>query len=123
MTPQSVNIFGGHRVQGKGDDGTKILQDAKALEDAGVFSIVLELVPAELAGRITKELSIPTIGIGAGAFCDGQIQVFNDIMGLVPQTFKHSKRFAEGRDVLSEGMRRYVNDIRDGQFPAAENSF
>jgi 3-methyl-2-oxobutanoate hydroxymethyltransferase len=123
MTPQSVNMFGGHRVQGKGESGEKVIQDARALEDAGVFSIVLELIPADLAAQITQILTIPTIGIGAGPSCDGQIQVFNDIMGLAPQTFKHSRRYVEGRSAFCDGIRRYANDIREGRFPSPDNSF
>lgn len=123
MTPQSVNVFGGPRVQGKGSAGDLIVDQAKRLEDAGVFSMVLELVPAELAARITEAVTVPTIGIGAGAGCTGQIQVLYDVLGLSPETFRHAKAFVPGRDCLSDGLRRYADAVREGTFPTEENSF
>ncbi|HUZ39266.1 MAG TPA: 3-methyl-2-oxobutanoate hydroxymethyltransferase, partial [Streptosporangiaceae bacterium] len=95
LTPQSVNVFGGYRVQGRGEDGDELLHDAKVLEAAGAFSVVLECVPAELAERITEAVSIPTIGIGAGPGCDAQVLVWQDMAGLSPRTAKFVKRYAD----------------------------
>lgn len=122
MTPQSVNAFGGHRVQGKGDDALVLVEQAKRLEDAGVFAIVLELVPADTARLVTNVVSVPTIGIGAGPECDGQIQVFHDILGLWPQTFRHAKRYANGKSTFTRALRRYGQDVREGVFPTSEHS-
>jgi 3-methyl-2-oxobutanoate hydroxymethyltransferase len=123
MTPQSVNIFGGHRVQGKGTAGDTLIEAAKSVEEAGAFAIVLELVPAELAARITEAITIPTIGIGAGAGCSGQIQVIYDVLGLSSESFRHARAFVPGRDCLLGGLRSYTESVRDGSFPTAENSF
>lgn len=123
MTPQSVNVFGGFRVQGKGDAGDRVLESAQAIDDAGAFSIVLELIPAHLAKRITEAISIPTIGIGGGPDCDGQIQVIHDILGLSSDTFKHAKRYAEGESAFLKGLRDYSCEVRNETFPMAENSF
>ena len=123
MTPQSVNNFGGFRVQGKGSDGDRVLKEAKSIESAGAYSIVLELLPAQLAGKITKELGIPTIGIGGGPDCDGQIQVIHDILGLSSDTFKHAKRYAEGETSFLKGIRDYAGEVRSESFPTSENSF
>lgn len=123
MTPQSVNQFGGFRVQGKGEHGEAVIEAARALEDAGVFSIVLELVPAELSRRITDALTIPTIGIGAGVECSGQVQVFHDVLGLGDGMFKHVKRYADGKTLLVEALQRYAEEVRSGEFPDSEHSF
>lgn len=122
LTPQSVNVFGGFKVQGKGFDAAKRLVDeAMALEEAGCFSIVLECVPAELAAWITASVSIPTIGIGAGPACDGQVLVFHDLLGLYEgHTPKFVRRYAEAGEVMTEAMTRFVVDIREGRFPAAD---
>ena len=96
LTPQSVNVFGGYRVQGRGEDGERLLHDAKAMEAAGAFSIVLECVPAELAARVTEAVSIPTIGIGAGPDCDGQILVYHDLLNLTfAPPAKFVRRYAD----------------------------
>lgn len=123
MTPQSVNVFGGFRVQGKGDAGDRVLQAATTVEEAGAFSIVLELVPAALSKRITEALSIPTVGIGGGPDCDGQIQVIYDILGLSSEVFKHAKRYTEGEKLFLQGLRDYACEVRNKSFPTAENSF
>ncbi len=123
MTPQSIHAIGGHRVQGRGDAASRLIDQAKALEDAGVFSIVLELTTSETSERVTKAVGVPTIGIGAGPHCDGQIQVFHDLLGLYPVQFKHSKRYANGRTVFLRALRRYANDVREGKFPEKEQSF
>lgn len=121
MTPQSVHSFGGFRVQGKGDRAQSVLQAALSVEAAGAFSVVLELVPHALAAEITGRLQAPTIGIGAGAGCDGQIQVFHDLMGLSDFVPKHAKRYCDARRVLSRGLRRYASEVRARQFPSKES--
>lgn len=124
LTPQSINQFGGHRAQGKSPEAAvKILEDARALEQAGVFSIVLETVPAPLAGLITEKVSVPTIGIGAGPQCDGQVQVINDLLGsftdFVP---RHAKQYAKLADIISGAVTEYYNEVRAGDFPTKKNS-
>jgi 3-methyl-2-oxobutanoate hydroxymethyltransferase len=100
----------------------KLIKDAVVLEDAGAFMIVIELVPQELAAAITKLLRIPTIGIGAGPFCNGQVQVFHDIVGLSPTTFRHSKMFCEGTAIFSQAISRYVQEVKNGTFPTKANA-
>lgn len=123
MTPQSVNLFGGFKVQGTGAAGQGLLDAAKRLEDAGAFAIVLELIPADLASKVTAAVAIPTIGIGAGAGCDGQIQVMHDILGFGDTEFKHAKKFVDGKALLLDGLRQYTAAVRSGSFPTEENSF
>jgi 3-methyl-2-oxobutanoate hydroxymethyltransferase len=123
MTPQSVNKFGGFKVQGKGAAGREVIDSAKRLEDAGAFSIVLELIPGDLASDVTAEIGIPTIGIGAGPCCDGQIQVMHDLLGLSSERFKHAKRFVEGELIFSEGLKKYKDSVRGKTFPSEENTF
>jgi len=125
LTPQSVNAFGGFRVQGKTEEaGEKILRDARAVEAAGAFSIVLESIPRELAAKITAELRIPTIGIGAGPDCDGQVLVINDLLGL---TFGHhpkfARRYADVGEIISRAAAEYCRDVQQGSFPADEESY
>lgn len=123
MTPQSVHSFGGHRVQGRGEAAGVLLDQAKQLQDAGVFSIVLELVPAEVAANLTASLDVPTVGIGAGVRCDGQIQVWHDVLGLGEKGFRHARAFAPGREVFLGGLRNYAEAVRSRGFPGEENSF
>jgi len=123
MTPQSVNKFGGPRVQGKGSAGKGLIEAAKKLEDAGACSMVLELIPADLASEITMAVGIPTIGIGAGPCCDGQIQVMHDVLGLGNQEFKHAKRFVEGEIMCLDGIKQYTAAVRGKTFPSSEHSF
>ncbi len=123
LTPQSVNVFGGYRVQGRGEDGERLLQDAKALEAAGAFAVVLECVPAELAARVTEAVSIPTIGIGAGPGCDAQVLVWQDMAGLSPQTAKFVKRYADMAGVLGQAARSFADEVVGGQFPSEEHSY
>jgi 3-methyl-2-oxobutanoate hydroxymethyltransferase len=123
MTPQSINLYGGFRVQGKGDSGQAVITAAKEVENAGAFSIVLELIPAKLAAQITDDLHIPTIGIGAGVHCSGQVQVIYDILGLNPVALKHAKRYVAGHDCFVDAMKQYSAEVRDGTFPGEENSF
>ena len=125
LTPQSVNKFGGYKVQGKTQDAAdKLFADAKAVEAAGADLLVLECVPSALAARITAELSIPTIGIGAGVDCDGQVLVVYDLLGLTPgKRPKFSKDFLAGRDSIQGAIGAYVEDVRAQRFPGAEHSF
>jgi 3-methyl-2-oxobutanoate hydroxymethyltransferase len=125
MTPQSVHQFGGFRLQGRErEDAERMLADAVELQAAGAFSVVLELVPAELAAAITRRLAIPTIGIGAGSGCDGEVQVFHDILGLFEWLKpRHTKRYAELGEVIQQAVAQYVADVRGGEFPTDEHSF
>jgi 3-methyl-2-oxobutanoate hydroxymethyltransferase len=125
LTPQSVNRLGGYKVQGrKPQEAKKILAAAIALEVAGVFAVVLECVPAKLARDITKKLSIPTIGIGAGPHCDGQILVSDDLWGMSNgPALKFVKRYAHLRETMLQAARDYSQEVRKGQFPTAEHSF
>ncbi len=125
MTPQSFRKFGGFKVQGRSrDSAEEIFEDAVALERAGCFSIVLECVPESLAARITGELSIPTIGIGAGPRCDGQVLVYHDLLGLSGDFRpKFVRRYAELGEVIREAARRFSQDVRSGEFPSAEETF
>ena len=124
LTPQSVNQLSGYTVQGKDvKSAQKILDDARAVEDAGAFSVVLECVPVELAAKITQALSIPTIGIGSGPCCDGQIQVFHDILGLVKNfTPKHAKVYVNLNKEISAALKRYADDVSKKKFPNKKHS-
>ena len=118
LTPQSVNVFGGYKVQGRDVEGAiTLVEDCLALEAAGAFSVVLELVPAELAALVSEELTIPTIGIGAGAGCDGQVQVFHDLLGLGTFTPRHAKRYADVGASITKALSAYAADVRAGTFP------
>jgi 3-methyl-2-oxobutanoate hydroxymethyltransferase len=123
LTPQSVNAFGGYRVQGRGEDGERLLHDAKALQAAGAFSVVLEAVPAELAARVTASLSIPTIGIGAGPDCDAQVLVWQDMAGLSPHTPKFVKRYADVGSALGTAAQSFAAEVAGGSFPTEEYSY
>ena len=123
LTPQSVNALGGYRVQGRGEDGDRLLHDAKALEAAGAFAIVLEAVPADLAAKVTAAASIPTIGIGAGPACDAQVLVWQDMAGLTPRTAKFVKRYAEVAEVLGGAARAFAEEVIGGQFPDPGHSY
>jgi 3-methyl-2-oxobutanoate hydroxymethyltransferase len=123
LTPQSVNAFGGYRVQGRGEDAERLLYDAKALQAAGAFSVVLECVPAELAAKVTATLTIPTIGIGAGPECDAQVLVWQDMAGLSGKTAKFVKRYADVAGVLRQAARSFASDVTSGSFPTDEHSY
>lgn len=125
LTPQSVHALGGYRVQGReSGEADRIRAEARALEDAGVFSMVLELLPAALAREITASLTVPTIGIGAGPWCDGQVLVAYDALGLNPGfTPRFLKRFAHLHDVALEGVKHFAREVRDGAYPGPEHSF
>jgi len=125
LTPQSILQFGGYKIQGRTSEAAaKMLKDAQALEEAGVFGIVLETVPTPLAALITQKISIPTIGIGAGIGCDGQIQIINDILGsytdFVP---KHAKQYTKLADIMSSAITEYYNEVKAGTFPTDKQSF
>jgi 3-methyl-2-oxobutanoate hydroxymethyltransferase len=124
MTPQSVNAFGGFKVQGKTERTARaLLADADALVDAGVFAIVLELVPAELAHLVTERISVPTIGIGAGPHCDGEVQVLYDILGLYPDfTPRHTHRFGELGIAMRSAVTDYLREVRERTFPTDKQS-
>jgi 3-methyl-2-oxobutanoate hydroxymethyltransferase len=125
LTPQSVHALGGYRVQGRTPESAeRLLAEARLLEDAGAFALVLELVPAALARRISEGLTIPTIGIGAGPGCDGQVLVLPDMLGLNPGfTPKFLKRYAELADVVRGAVGQYAGEVREGRYPGAEHSF
>jgi 3-methyl-2-oxobutanoate hydroxymethyltransferase len=126
LTPQSVNVIGGYRVQGRGEEGAhRLLQDAKALEHAGAFAVVLEVVPSDLAAKITSELTIPTIGIGAGSGCDAQVLVWQDMAGLRTggAAARFVKQYAAVGDILEEAAGRFAREVRDGVYPDAEHSY
>ncbi|MBA7575970.1 3-methyl-2-oxobutanoate hydroxymethyltransferase [subsurface metagenome] len=122
LTPTYLNVFGGFKVQGKKrDDAERILKDAKLLEEAGVFAIVLESIPWKLARQITEELSIPTIGIGAGEFCDGQVLVIDDILGLNEQFKpKFVKQYTNLRESVKKAVTEYLDEVKSGKFPSEE---
>ena len=125
LTPQAVNQLGGYRVQGRSlKDAVRLMEDARALEEAGAYAIVIECVPAQLAGMITERVGVPTIGIGAGAGCDGQVQVFHDMMGLY-QDFvpKHARQYAQLGQTIIEATQGYIRDVENEQFPDDSESF
>ena len=125
LTPQSINAFGGFKVQGKSEEAArKIIEDAQALEAAGAFAIVLECVPAQLAEIITAKVAVPTIGIGAGAGCDGQVLVYQDMLGMYDNfTPKFVRKFAEVGAMMKQGVQEYCAAVQDSSFPAAEHTF
>ena len=125
LTPQSINAFGGFKVQGKSEAAArKLIDDAKALEEAGAFAIVLECVPAQRAALVTKAVNVPTIGIGAGAGCDGQILVYQDMLGMFSDFCpKFAKRFANVGEAMRGGFASYISEVREGTFPAPEHTF
>ncbi len=125
LTPQSILQFGGFKVQGRTPDtAIRMIEDARALEEAGAFSIVLETVPSPLAALITEKIAIPTIGIGAGIGCDGQVQVINDVLGsftdFVP---KHAKQYARLADIMRSAITEYYDEVKTGSFPSDKQSF
>ena len=123
LTPQSVHAFGGFRVQGRGEAGERLLHDAKALEAAGAFSVVLEGIPSELGARITQALHVPTIGIGAGPGCDAQVLVWQDMAGLSPRSPKFAKRYADLAAVLRDAATEFAAEVSSGAFPTEEYSY
>jgi 3-methyl-2-oxobutanoate hydroxymethyltransferase len=125
LTPQSIHRFGGYKVQGKEKEQRElIVHDALAVEEGGAFSVVLEGIPMDLAQEITRRLSIPTIGIGAGVHCDGQILVVHDMLGLFDMyTPKFVKRYADLRGVMADAVKNFIAEVREGKFPDEEHSF
>lgn len=124
LTPQTANILGGFRVQGR-DAGaaSKILEEARALQDEGIFALLLECVPAELAKIATAEMRVPVIGIGAGPHCDGQAAVIHDMLGLYPTLPKHARAYCQLRQVIAVALAQLQNDVKSGRFPGEENTF
>ncbi|HYI57134.1 MAG TPA: 3-methyl-2-oxobutanoate hydroxymethyltransferase [Microlunatus sp.] len=125
FTPQSEHALGGYRVQGRGDEAAdQVLADAHAVAEAGAFSVVLEMVPTDVAKRVTAELDVPTVGIGAGADCDAQVLVWQDMLGLrTGKLPRFVKQYADLQAVMSEAVGRYVDEVRDGSFPSGEHTF
>lgn len=125
LTPQSVNALGGYRVQGRGDEAAhRLLQDAKALQQAGAFAVVLEVVPSEVAAQVTRALHVPTIGIGAGSSCDAQVLVWHDMAGLREgKGPKFAKQYADVATVLGDAAGRFASEVRDGRYPAPEHEY
>ncbi len=124
FTPQSVNTLGGFRVQGRGDGAEQLVADAIAVQEAGAFSVVMEMVPADIAGQVTRKLTIPTVGIGAGADCDAQVLVWQDMAGYTSgKTAKFVKRFGNVGDELRTAAAAYAAEVRQGTFPGPEHSF
>ena len=124
LTPQSVHRMGGYKVQGRKEQAERILEDAYAVQNSGAFAVVLEGIPAKLAAQISAELSIPTIGIGAGPACDGQVLVIHDILGLCEKySPKFVKRYAELGPIISDAVKQYAAEVKSGEFPTEEHSF
>ena len=124
FTPQSEHALGGYRVQGRGDASERIIADAHAVEEAGAFAVVMEMVPGDVAEQISKELTIPTIGIGAGAGCDGQVLVWQDAFGLrTGRMARFVKQYADVHGVLLEAAKAYADDVRGGTFPGPDHTF
>ncbi|MEU4543280.1 3-methyl-2-oxobutanoate hydroxymethyltransferase [Nonomuraea dietziae] len=123
LTPQSVNAFGGYRVQGRGQDGDELLSDAKALQQAGAFAVVLECVPAELAERVTTSLAVPTVGIGAGAGTDAQVLVWQDLMGLTPNPAKFVRKYSDLAAEMDRAVRAFASEVSSGAFPTPEHAY
>ena len=124
LMPQRVQVCGGYKVVGRDENSAeKVRQDALALQEAGVFAVVLECIPAALGAEITAALNIPTIGIGSGRDCAGQVQVITDLLGLMEFKPRHAKRYIEGGDLLTSALAAYAGEVRSGAFPTEENSF
>ncbi|GIF04449.1 3-methyl-2-oxobutanoate hydroxymethyltransferase [Actinoplanes siamensis] len=124
FTPQREHAIGGYRVQGRENEGAEVISDARAVADAGAFAVVLEMVPGEVSKQITKELAIPTVGIGAGPDTDAQVLVWQDMAGLrTGKAPRFVKRYADLSGVLTEATRRFAEEVRSGEFPAAEHTF
>ena len=125
LTPQSVNIMGGYKIQGReGADAVRILEDALSLQEAGCFAVLLEGVPADLAALITEELTVPTIGIGAGPHCSGQVLVFHDLLGMIPGPApKFVRSYLDGFGLMTDAISRWSKDIQEGTFPAPAESY
>ena len=125
LTPQSINAFGGFKVQGKGkEEAQRLLDEARAVEEAGAFAVVLECVPAKLAKKISESISIPTIGIGAGAGCDGQVLVYQDMLAMYSDFKpKFVKQYAQIGSVMKDAFKQYISEVKSGAFPSKEHTF
>jgi 3-methyl-2-oxobutanoate hydroxymethyltransferase len=124
FTPQSANAFGRRVVRGRGEEGDELLADALALQEAGCFAVVLEAIPAELGARVTEALEVPTIGIGAGPGCDGQVLVITDLLGLTPDpTPRFVKRYADLQATIAEAAARFTKDVTEGHYPGPEHQY
>jgi 3-methyl-2-oxobutanoate hydroxymethyltransferase len=125
MTPQSVNAFGGYKVRGRDEAvAERILEGAEALQNAGAFAIVLEMVPEELASRVTESLTIPTIGIGAGRYCNGQVLVIHDMLGLYDKFVpKFAKQYAQLGTLATDAIKQYIVEVKNGTFPGVEHTY
>jgi 3-methyl-2-oxobutanoate hydroxymethyltransferase len=123
LTPQSLHTLGGYRVQGRGGAGEKLIRDAKALEAAGAFAVVLEVVPSDLAARVSAEVAIPTVGIGAGSATDAQVLVWTDLMGLTEKAPKLAKAYADLRSIMTEAVKHWADDVVTGQFPTQDQTY
>ena len=125
LTPQSIHVFGGYKLQGRGEEAAqKLLADARALEEAGAFCLVLECIPEELAARVTGSISIPTIGIGAGVSCDGQVLVLHDMLGIAGKVRpRFVKQYARLEETIRDAVGQYAQEVRQGKFPAPEHSY
>lgn len=125
LTPQSVNQLGGYKVQGKtSESAAELIEDARSLENAGVYALVLESIPTPLGKLITEQLTIPTIGIGAGVHCDGQVQVFHDLLGLFTDfTPRHARQYSKLNEIIKTAVSSYINEVKTGDFPSQRESF
>ncbi|MBR7121382.1 MAG: 3-methyl-2-oxobutanoate hydroxymethyltransferase [Lentisphaeria bacterium] len=124
LMPQRVQVCGGYKIVGRDEESAaKVMQDALALQEAGAFAVVLECIPEALAQAVTDALDIPTVGIGSGKFCSGQVQVITDLLGLTDFCPKHAKRYLNGGQLISEALAAYAGEVRSGSFPAPENTF
>lgn len=123
LTPQSVHALGGMKVQGRGDDAARVMEQAVGLEKAGAFAVVLEAMPADLAGEITAALEVPTIGIGAGPRCDAQVLVINDLLGLTEKPPKLAKAYADLRTTITDAVSTFVREVESGEFPGDSNTY
>ena len=123
LLPQHVQAVGGYKITGRGDDAVRLVNDALKIQDAGAFAVVLECMISDVAKEITSKLDIPTIGIGSGTDCDGQVQVVTDILGIGDFTPKHAKRFANVGEIMQQAMKQYADEVKAGTFPGKENRF
>jgi 3-methyl-2-oxobutanoate hydroxymethyltransferase len=125
LTPQAINKFGGFKVQGRTEEaGEKLIADAEALEKAGIFAVVLEAIPGQLAKEVTERLKIPTIGIGSGRYCDGQVLVIDDMLGMFTDfTPKFVKKYADVGNTIKTAVKNYIDEVKEGQFPREENTY
>lgn len=123
LTPQHINATGGYRVEGRGEKADELLETAEKLEDAGVFAVVLEMVPEDVGRRVTEAVDVPTIGIGAGRYVDGQVLVIDDLAGLSRDVPSFVRKYADVRSVMRNAVKEYVNDVKNDRYPEAEHAF